>query len=85
MQFWEYFAVLKRKLTFDLRGKELSKLNLKRAKQIASSPIMANVTFEGMPVYIERVNDITGTAHIYPLDEPGMRREVFISELTEEI
>jgi len=59
-------------------------LNKRRAKQIASSPIMANVTYEGTPVYIERINDITGTAYIHPLDMPGMRREVFISELTEE-
>jgi small acid-soluble spore protein H (minor) len=64
--------------------KERSKLNQRRAKQIASSPIMANVTYEGMPVYIERVNDMTGTAYIHSLDMPGMRREVFVSELTEE-
>ena len=59
-------------------------MNKRRAKQIASSPIMANVTYEGTPVYIERINDITGTAYIHPLDMPGMRRGVFISELTEE-
>ena len=45
---------------------------------------MANVTYEGTPVYIERINDITGTAYIHPLDMPGMHKEVFITDLTEE-
>ncbi len=67
-----------------IKLKEWTFLNQKRAKQISSSPIMANVTYEGTPVYIERVNDITGTAYIHSLDMPGMRKEVFISELTEE-
>lgn len=45
---------------------------------------MANVTFEGTPVYIERINDVTGTAYIHPLDIPELHREVFIRELTED-
>lgn len=59
-------------------------MNQRRAKQIASSPIMANVTYEGSQVYIERINDIAGTAYIYPLEMPGARKEVFIADLTEE-
>ncbi len=84
----EYFAVFLRKLNPGIPEiitlKELSNLNNRRAKQISSSPIMANVTYEGTPVYIERINDITGTAYIHPLDMPGMHKEVFITDLTEE-
>jgi H-type small acid-soluble spore protein len=45
---------------------------------------MANFTYEGLPVYIERINDIAGTAYIHPLETPGVHKEVFVAELTEE-
>ena len=59
-------------------------MHKRRAKQIASSPIMANVTYEGTPVYIERVNDIAGTAYVHSLNMPEVHMEVFINDLTED-
>lgn len=56
----------------------------KRAKEIASSPIMANVTYNGTPIYIEGVNDNKGTANIHPLDQPKNTQEVLLSNLLEQ-
>ena len=39
-------------------------MDTKRAKEIASSPIMANVTYNGTPIYIESVNENKGTAKV---------------------
>ncbi|WP_379970778.1 H-type small acid-soluble spore protein [Ectobacillus sp. sgz5001026] len=57
-------------------------MNNQRAKQIASSPIMANVTFDGIPVYIQEVND-NSMARIYPLHEPDAEQSVPVSSLVE--
>lgn len=54
-----------------------------RAKEIASSPIMANVTYNGTPIYIESVNDTRGTANIYPLNQPKNSQEVSLTNLIE--
>lgn len=54
-----------------------------RAKQIASSPIMADVTYNGTPIYIESVNDSKGTVKIHPLNQPQNSQEVSLSSLTE--
>ncbi len=67
----------------DKYNKECADMNQRRAKQIAASPVMADVTYEGMPVYIESVNDIQGTASVHPLDMPGVRQEVSLTDLVE--
>lgn len=54
-----------------------------RAKEIASSPIMANVTYNGTSIYIESVNDNKGTAKIYPLNQPKNAQEVSLTNLME--
>lgn len=54
-----------------------------RAKEIASSPIMANVTYSGTPIYIESVNDSNGTAKIHPLNQPQNSQEVPLTNLME--
>jgi small acid-soluble spore protein H (minor) len=54
-----------------------------RAKGIATSPIMANVTFLGTPVYIERVNENKGTANIHILNQPDSKQEVPLISLVE--
>ena len=58
-------------------------MNKKRAKEIASSPIMANVTYNGTQIYIEGVNDNKGTAYIHPLNQPKNKQEVSLTTLSE--
>mgnify|MGYP005829793259 CR=1 FL=1 len=58
-------------------------MNTQRAKEISESPIMANVTCNGMPIYIQHVNERNETARIFPLDEPQNEQEVALTELTE--
>ncbi len=54
-----------------------------RAKQIVRSPIMASVTFDNMPVYIERVNEAQMTADIHFLDRPQVKKQIPLSRLVE--
>jgi small acid-soluble spore protein H (minor) len=58
-------------------------MNTQRAKEIASSPVMANVTYNGVPIYIEQVDEENGTATIYPLDQPENKQKVSVSSLKE--
>lgn len=58
-------------------------MDKKRAKEIAASPVMANVTYNGTPIYIEGVNDNNETATIHPLDKPNNIQDVPISSLQE--
>lgn len=62
----------------------MSKMNKQRAQEIASSPVMANVTYNGTPVYIQNVDENRGTARIYPLDQPEQEQEVSVNELMEQ-
>lgn len=59
-------------------------MDSQRAKEIALSPVMANVTFEGEQVYIQQVNDDNSTARIYPLESPNNQQVVPIASLTEQ-
>lgn len=58
-------------------------MDKKRAKEIAASPVMANVRYNGTPIYIEAVNDNKDTANVHPLDKPNNIQEVPLSSLTE--
>ena len=58
-------------------------MDKKRAKVIASSPVMVNVTYNGTPIYIENVNENDDTANIYPLNQPRYRKEVPLTSLIE--
>ncbi|ASR45825.1 H-type small acid-soluble spore protein [Paenibacillus kribbensis] len=58
-------------------------MNVQRAREIASSPIMANVLCEGQPIYIQHVNEQSETARIYALNHPEEEREVPLYTLTE--
>jgi small acid-soluble spore protein H (minor) len=58
-------------------------MNKQRAKEIASSPIMANVICEGVPIYIQHVDDQNETARIYPLEQPDNEKDVPIDNLIE--
>jgi small acid-soluble spore protein H (minor) len=54
-----------------------------RAKEIAGSPIMANVTYNGTQIYIQHVDEDNETARIYPLEQPQNEQNVPLSSLTE--
>lgn len=58
-------------------------MNNLRAQEIATSPIMANVTYNGIPVYIQHVDAKNETARIYPLDQPEEEQEVPLHNLIE--
>lgn len=54
-----------------------------RAKEIASSPEMVDVTYDGRSVYIEDVNPNRDTASIHFLDQPHYSQEVNVTQLVE--
>lgn len=58
-------------------------MNVQRAKEIAASPVMANVTFNETPIYIQHVDDANETARIYPLDQPDRETQVSVAQLVE--
>ncbi|UUZ83919.1 small acid-soluble spore protein H [Paenibacillus sp. P26] len=58
-------------------------MNKQRAAEIAASPVMAHVTYEGVPIYIQHVDEDNETARIYPLDEPENEQEVPLNNLEE--
>lgn len=58
-------------------------MNVQRAREIASSPTMEHVEYNGVPIYIQRVNEQNETARIYPLDHPDQEQEVPVRSLTE--
>lgn len=50
-------------------------MNVQRAQEIASSPVMANVLLDGTPIYIQHVDELSETARVYPLDNPEAERK----------
>ncbi|WP_163100034.1 small acid-soluble spore protein H [Peribacillus alkalitolerans] len=60
-------------------------MNKQRAQEIAASPVMANVTYNEVPIYIQNVDEKNETARIYPLDEPSKEQDVPVSNLIEHI
>ncbi|MGG1572842.1 small acid-soluble spore protein H [Fictibacillus sp. NRS-1165] len=59
-------------------------MNKQRAQEIASSPVMANVTYDGVPIYIQHVDEQGETARIYPLGQPENEQQVSLNSLVEE-
>lgn len=51
------------------------------AKGLTASPASTNVTYKGMPVFIESIDNAHFTASIHPLNEPNKRQTVNISSL----
>lgn len=58
-------------------------MNVQRAQEIAESPTLANVTFNGVRVYIQNVDENKGTARIFPIDDTENEKEVALSDLRE--
>lgn len=59
-------------------------MDAKRAQEISSSPIMANVSYNGDKVYIEHVDQNNGLATIHPLDNPTTKQSISVAELKEQ-
>jgi small acid-soluble spore protein H (minor) len=59
-------------------------MNVGRAKEIVESMDMINVTYDGMPVIIQHVDDNTKMARIYSKSDPENEREVPVLNLIEE-
>ncbi|MGB3889651.1 MAG: H-type small acid-soluble spore protein [Priestia megaterium] len=58
-------------------------MDKQRAKQIADSPVMANVTYNDTAVYIQQVSEENDTVRIYPLGQPENEQNVSVSQLLE--
>lgn len=58
-------------------------MDTKRAKDIVFSPTITNVTYNGTPVYIEKVNENSGTAYVHPVNLNN-RQEVPVDNLVEQ-
>ncbi len=58
-------------------------MNNQRAQEIADSPTMVDVTYNGTPIYIQHVDEKNETARIYPLDNPENEQSVPLSSLVE--
>ncbi|WP_100331234.1 H-type small acid-soluble spore protein [Bacillus xiapuensis] len=58
-------------------------MNIQRAKEISALPEMVHVTHNGVPVYIQRVDEDTKTARVYPLYQPDREQTVPLNSLTE--
>lgn len=59
-------------------------MDAKRAQEISSSPVMANVSYNGDKVYIEHVDQNNGLATIHPLDNPTTKQSISVNELKEQ-
>lgn len=58
-------------------------MDKRRAKEIVSSPIMVNVTYNGTSIYIENVDENNATADIHPINQPNNKQEVALTSLIE--
>lgn len=58
-------------------------MDTERAKEIATSPVMAHVSHQGTQVYIEGVDAQSEMASVYHLKNPNEKRKVHVSELDE--
>ncbi|SDH39191.1 small acid-soluble spore protein H (minor) [Alteribacillus persepolensis] len=54
-----------------------------RAQEIAQSPVMADVRYDGTPVYIQRVDEQKHTVRIFAIDDPDNELDVSLDSLEE--
>jgi small acid-soluble spore protein H (minor) len=59
-------------------------MNVGRAKEIADSVEMINVTYEGEPVIIQHVDETAKLARIYSRSDPDNEHDVPVLNLIEE-
>lgn len=58
-------------------------MEIQRAQEITKSPDTIRVTHNDVPIYIQNVNENTGIARIYPLNDPEYEQDVPVSTLIE--
>jgi small acid-soluble spore protein H (minor) len=58
-------------------------MDKRRATEIASSPEMIHVTYNGEPIYIEDVNPNKDKASVHYLNRPDYSQEVELVQLVE--
>jgi len=58
-------------------------MDRQRAQEIAQSPDMKYVTYNGEQVYIQHVDEQKNTARIFPLNDPENEFEIHIGNLQE--
>lgn len=58
-------------------------MNIKRVKQILSSSSRINVTYQGVPVWIESCDEERGIADVHDVDTPHETVQVDITALEE--
>lgn len=59
-------------------------MDKRRAKEISESSVMAKVSYNGTPVYIQHVDELKESARIYPLDFPDKEEDVPLHNLKED-
>ncbi|WLR54048.1 H-type small acid-soluble spore protein [Mesobacillus subterraneus] len=59
-------------------------MNVDRAKEIVESAEMINVTYDGMSIIIQHIDEKTKMARIYSKSEPEVERDVPVLNLIEE-
>lgn len=59
-------------------------MNVGRAKEILESMDVINVSYDGMPVIIQNVDETTKMARIYSRKNPDEERDVPVYHLIEE-
>ena len=62
-----------------------SRMDVKRVKQILSSSSRIDVTYEGVPVWIESCDEQSGVAQVYDVSNPGESVHVNVTALEEVI
>ena len=58
-------------------------MDVKRVKQILSSSSRIDVTYEGVPVWIESCDEQKGSAQVYDVSNPGESVHVDVTALEE--
>lgn len=54
-----------------------------RAMEIKEAANLINVTFNGDPIYIQDIDEQSGMAQVYSLENPEDQRKVSINDLQE--
>lgn len=60
-------------------------MDRKRAREIISSLEMANVSYNGRPVYLEELNPSKDCVSVHYLDQPHYSYEVPLTHLVESV
>ncbi|WP_047155555.1 H-type small acid-soluble spore protein [Aneurinibacillus tyrosinisolvens] len=58
-------------------------MEVQRAQQIVESRDTINVEFQGVPVWIDSIDNQSKTASVHPTENPADRKTVALNELKE--